>query len=408
MNKQIILFLTLILGLNGFSQITFVNGYFINNSDEKIECLIKNVDWLNNPSEFKYKITESSEEKTQTISSVREFGLTNISKYVRHKVDIDRSSNLLNEMTSDKKPNFNKEELFLKVLIEGKANLYSYEDHGLRRYFFSNDLADVEQLIFKNYLTENGLVGQNNDFRKQLWNTLKCESISMNQLAKINYRQSELIKFFIKYNECNNSEFVNYKNKIKNDVFNLTVRPGLRSSSLRIGNQNSRRDFDFGNGLTSFRLGLEGEFILGFNNNKWAILLEPTYRKVETEKTFNSIFTTDEEFFIDMNQTAIDVNIGIRYYMHTNKKLDFYANIIGTLNKSFDSSIVITSSIEGKSAETLEIGSGGSAAIGIGCKHKAGYSMELRYIPKYDILNGLGAWGSEFRSVSMVLGYSIF
>ncbi|GAA4957002.1 tRNA modification GTPase [Algibacter aquimarinus] len=408
MFKKITLFLALILGLNSFTQSSFIKGYYINNSNEKINCLIKNVDWLNNPTEFKYKLSESSQQETQTINLVKEFVIINVAKYVRHNINIDRSSNVINEMGYDKNPIFKKEQLFLKVLIEGKANLYLYEDKGLVRYFFNKDLTEVKQLIFKNYLTDEGMVAKNNEFRRQLWNTLKCENISMDQLAKINYRQSELIKFFSKYNECINSEFVNYQKKQKRDLFNLTIRPGLRSSSLSIGNRNSRRNFDFDKGITSLRLGLEAELILGFNNSKWSLLIEPTYKNFKTEQTFNSIFTSDEEFFVAANQKALDLNFGVRYYISSNKKINIFTNIIGTYTKSFDSSITITSSIEGKSVEKLDITSGGNAAIGIGCKHRAGYSMELRYLPKHDLLNGLGAWGSQFSSVSILFGYTIF
>jgi len=406
--KQLALFLILILGISGYSQNSLKKGYYIDNNDKKVSCLINDLDWLNNPTAFKFKLSENDQLKTISIEYVKEFGISNISKYRRFNVKIDRSSSSINEMGYDKKPIFKKEQLFLKVLIEGEANLYSYEDRGLRRYFFDQGLSETKQLIFKNYLTDNGQVAKNNEFRRQLWNTLKCESISMDQLAKINYRQSELIKFFITYNKCSNSEFINYNNKTKKDIFNLTFRPGFRSSSLRIANQNSRRDFNLGTSITNFRLGLEGEFILGFNNNKWAVLIEPTYKRLETENIFDSKFTTGEEFFVNVNQTSIDVNIGIRYYIRTNKKLNIFTNIVGTFNQSFDSSITITSSIEGKSIEELEIRTGGSTAIGIGCKHKAGYSLELRYIPIYDILNGLGAWGSEFSSASLIFGYSFF
>jgi hypothetical protein len=34
----------------------------------------------------------------------------------------------------------------------------------------------------------------------------------------------------------------------------------------------------------SFRIGLEAEFILPFNKNKWAVFAEPTYQYYKTEK----------------------------------------------------------------------------------------------------------------------------
>ncbi|MBC3759233.1 tRNA modification GTPase [Hyunsoonleella sp. SJ7] len=405
MTKLITLLFFLILGLNGFAQNTFLQGYYINNSNERMDCLIKNGDWLNNPTQFEYKLSENSEQKIQTITSVKEFEITGITKYVRQDVDIDRSSAIIEEMDYNKNPVFNREQLFLKVLIEGKGNLYLYEDNGLIRYFFNQDLTEVKQLVFKNYLTDNGQVAKNQHFRQQLWNALKCESISMDQVAKISYRQSELIKFFIKYNECTNSEFVNYKTKQKKDLFNLTIRPGVTISSLVLDGP-IREPFDFDEGLTSFRFGLEAEFILGFNNNKWAMILEPTYQQFESEAVVISNRTTGEKSIAKINNESIQVNLGIRYYMFLNKDLKLFTNVSMVIDNN-NSSVDVRSE-RGLPIFSSEGMSGISAALGIGCKYKERYNLELRYIPNRNILNGQGAWGTKFSSVSMVLGYSMF
>ncbi|WP_396600543.1 tRNA modification GTPase [Algibacter sp. R77976] len=410
MTKLLTLFLALFLVLNGYTQNSFVKGYYINNSNEKIDCLIKNDDWLNNPTNFNYKTTESSEQKTLTINQVKEFAILNKSKYVRHTVNIDRSTNIINDMDYDKKPIFNKEELFLKVLLEGKANLYGYEDSGLIRYFFNKELTDVNQLVNKNYLTYEGQVAKNNEFRRQLWNELKCEGISMQHLAKINYRQSELIKFFITYNECNNSEFINYQKKQKKNLFNLTLRPGVRSSSLVLKNANYNwKEIDFGKGLTSFRFGLEAEFILGFNNNKWALLLEPTYQNFDSEAIIVSSQTTGERLIANINNESIEVNLGLRYYMYLNDNLKLFTNASMLINSSINSSVAVR--VEGSLGTPIystDSISGINAAIGFGGAYKSKYNLELRYLPSRNILSAQGAWGTEFSSVSMVLGYSIF
>ena len=324
MFKQVTLFLALILGLNGFTQSSFIKGYYINNSNEKINCLIKNVDWLNNPTEFKYKLSENSQQETQTINLVKEFVIINVAKYVRHNINIDRSSNVINEMGYDKNPIFKKEQLFLKVLIEGKANLYLYEDKGLVRYFFNKDLTEVKQLIFKNYLTDEGMVAKNNEFRRQLWNTLKCENISMDQLAKINYRQSELIKFFSKYNECINSEFVNYQKKQKRDLFNLNIRPHINSSTLTVQSPSSiltsiESENKFGLGF-----GIEAEFILSFNKKKWAIVVEPTYQSYKYKKTTNSINFEGGVLITEVNYSSIEIPLGLRHFFFQRKIKNFY------------------------------------------------------------------------------------
>lgn len=409
MNKLIPLFLALILGLNGFSQNTFTKGYYIDNSDRKIDCLIKNVDWLNNPTEFEYKTTENSEQKTLTISSVKEFGVLNISKYVRHNVDIDRSSEKVNELNYDRNPVFKKEVLFLKVLIEGKANLYAYQDQSLYRYFFKNELTDIKQLVFKSYLTNEGNIAKNNEFRQQLWLALKCEVISMDHVKKLKYRQSELINFFRKYNDCSNSEFINHtKTKEKKDLFNFTIRPGIRSSSLVVKNgEYFWREIDFGKGLISFSFGLEAEFIMGFNNNKWAFLVEPTYEQFESETTYVSNLTTGEESSASINKKAIQINLGVRHYMFLNKNLKLFVNALGIVDNNLNSTVKVNR-VDGSELFSAEIITGIGAAIGIGCKYKERYNLELRYLPNRNILNTQGSWGTEFQSISMILGYSIF
>jgi hypothetical protein len=52
------LLLTALLFLFSFSyaQITFEKGYFINNSGDRTECFIKNIDWRDNPTKFEYKM----------------------------------------------------------------------------------------------------------------------------------------------------------------------------------------------------------------------------------------------------------------------------------------------------------------------------------------------------------------
>ena len=273
----------------------------------------------------------------------------------------------------------------MKTLIEGKANLYYYEDRGLVRFFFSENNTEVKQLVSKNYLTNDGhTVSKNNEFRQQLLIALKCESISTKNFKKINYRKSDLVNFFIKYHECSNSEFINYQQKKKNkDVFNLNLRPGIRSSSFILYTP-SNRIIDFGNNLTSFRLGLEAEFILGFNNNKWALLLEPTYHQ------FNSDI-----------QTA-----SIRHYMYLNKKdVKFFVNALIFYNMNFNSQIKL-----GSSPFSPEVDNTFSRALGIGCKYKESFSLELRYLPSRNTLTNFGeaSWSSNFESLSIVLGYSIF
>lgn len=127
MKKKLLLLLLTILTFDASSQISFEKGYFITNDGEKIDCLIKNIDWKNNPVDFEYQLVQNGTLINENIKSVQEFGIYNNSKYIRRTVKIDKSGNNINNFSDDKNPIFIEEQLFLKALIEGKSNLYQYE-----------------------------------------------------------------------------------------------------------------------------------------------------------------------------------------------------------------------------------------------------------------------------------------
>lgn len=408
MKKKLILFLTTLLALNCYSQISFEKGYYIDNSDQKVDCQIKNMDWKNNPTEFKYKLSESEEQKTLTIKTVKEFGIYNVSKYIRYDIDIDRSSEDLNDMSTVKDPIFKKEQLFLKVLIEGKASLYLFEDGSSLKYFFNKDNSAVEQLIFKSYLTSENIIEKNQSFKQQLWENLKCQNFTIQKIRSLNYRQNDLMNFFVKYNECNNSPSFNFENKPKKDLLNLTLKVGLNSSSLKTySNPQNWRDTDFGNKL-GFRLGAEAEYIFPFNKNKWSIFIEPTYQYFKSEKRtpedrlFGGILISNADY------KSIEIPIGIRHYIFLNEESKIFLNAAYVLDFSLNSSIQFSTSDGRKLFEnSFEISSADNLALGIGYKKHDKYSLELRYNTIRDILSHY-ATHSDYNTLSLIFGYSFF
>ncbi len=112
--------------------------------------MIKNNDWKNNPETFEYKLFENNEPVNADVNSVKEFGIYSISKYIRSKVKIDKSKENLDDLSYDKEPLYVEEVLFLKVLVEGKSNLYYYVNGNLQRYFYNKDNSTIEQLVYKN------------------------------------------------------------------------------------------------------------------------------------------------------------------------------------------------------------------------------------------------------------------
>ncbi|WP_431243220.1 hypothetical protein ACQ9BO_00425 [Flavobacterium sp. P21] len=94
--KKLLLFTLLLCGSFINAQITFEKGYFISNEGKQTECFIKNLDWKNNPKDFKYKTDPNEKDfQTESIANVQEFGIINETTFKRFKINIDRSSNEL-------------------------------------------------------------------------------------------------------------------------------------------------------------------------------------------------------------------------------------------------------------------------------------------------------------------------
>ncbi|MCU4174674.1 hypothetical protein [Carboxylicivirga sp. N1Y90] len=404
MKKLNLLFLFAFTFLIAHSQISFEKGFFINNENDKIECLIKNLDWKNNPTNFEYKTSLDGNAQEIDINAVREFGVYDVSRYIRSTVEIDQSSNDINSFSDVRKPVFKEETVFLKVLIEGKANLYFYENNkGLKRFFYKLDNSTIEPLVYKQYFNSEHRIRENNAYKQQLVNHLSHPSLTSVKAKNIRYNKKDLVAVFVDYNKYNGQEIANFETKKKKELFNLNIRPGINFSSLSIKNDEApTRNADFGS-ATNFRFGLEAEFILPYNKNKWAIILEPTYQyfksdKVETAYQYSS-YTTQ---YAKVDYKSIEVPIGLRYYFFLNETSKIFINGAIVIDFSLNSKVNFASGSE------LEIKTLDNYAFGAGYVFKNKYSFELRGHTKRDLFRDYLLWISDYKTFSVIFGYTIF
>ncbi|MFD0991250.1 tRNA modification GTPase [Mariniflexile jejuense] len=401
MKEKILLFLIIFLSINCYSQNNFKRGYYINNSDEKIECFIKTNSRLN-PKELTYKLTEDLNEQIETIKSVKEFGIYDELKYVRRTIDIDTSSNILANLSNDLYPNFKEKEIFLNVLIEGKANLYSFENKSIIRYFYNVNNSDIIQLVYKRYkkINEN-VVRKNEEYKRQLWNDLKCENISINEANKLEYKKQNLVDFFIKYNTCSRSEFLRFDKKGQKSVFNITIRPGLTSSSLSLHENSTRKTTDFDD-ESGFRLGLEAEFIINsIKANKWAIFVEPTYQFYKSRKEWQNA-SGQQTYYFNIDYKSVEIPIGIRHYFSLNRKSKIFANGAILFDIPFNSSLN-----SNFSPGHLDIETKFNFAFGLGYKYHNKFSLELRSMTNRNLTSHYLNWKADYNTLSIIIGYTL-
>jgi len=406
MKKTLLIVFIALFSLSTYSQIKFEKGYFIDNLGRRTNCLIKNIDWKNNPIDFEYKLFDNPKKRTKTITSVKEFSVLNHSKYVRFTVDIDRSNENSNALSLKRGPEFRKETLFLRVLIEGSASLYKYEAKSLTRYFYSMGDVPPKQLIFKYFKTFYDKIGKNEGYKQQLFKDLKCSNISSNEIRMKQYKKQDLMDLFTKYNKCKQSDFTNFDKKEKKDLFNLFIRPGLKYSSLATKNRQSEtRNIDFGSKL-SLRIGLEAEFVLPFNKNKWAIIIEPTYQYYKSEKEiiYARRLTTTRTTNVIVNYKSIEIPFGVRHYLFINDDSKLFINLSYIIDFQISSRLyAVTTGLF-----DLDINSRNSLTYGVGYNYKNKYSFELRRQTDREILGDYLYWSTGYKGVSFIFGVNIF
>ncbi len=391
MKKIIPIILTLLLSYSLAAQINYEKGYFIDNNGNRTECLIKNIDWINNPTKLKYILSKNNVPKTKTIKEIIKFGIYNAFDYEKFTVNIDRSSNILGFMSTVRKPIFKKEVLFLKVLVEGNANLYYYEGKNLKRFFYKMDTLNIEQLVFKEYRPSKYIANKNERYKQQLWKHLKCQTISLKTIENLNYRDKDLKDLFVKYNNCGNIELENFKEKKKRKLLNITARVGLNSSSLDVTSSGVKFDTELG-----YILGGEIEYIMPFFNNKWALLIEPTIQHYKSEKTIKSNILATADY------KSIDILLGIRYYffLTNTSKLFINSSYIYAYNTKIDNK-------PGRDLRIIPIAGNSSWAIGIGYNYNAKFSIEMRHSSHRKHMSNLFRTFSYTNS-SLILGYTLF
>lgn len=389
------------------AQIVFEKGYFIDDNDQRTDCLIKNIDWKNNPTEFEYQITETDPVKVASIQSIKEFGVTGQSKYVRASVKIDRSRDEIHSLPREKDPVFEQETLFLKSVLEGTASLFVYENGNLQRFFYSVDGSDINQLVYKRWLKEDRTVGYNSLFRQQLYIDLKCSAFTSKTFEAITYRTKDIVRIFERYNECVDGTTVTYETKKGRDLFNLTIRPGINSSNLVImSSYGVMPDLEMPNKM-NFRFGVEAEFVLPYNKSKWSIHLEPTFQQYKAEETIEADNVAGQSITGLVHYKSLELPVGVRHYFFLNDQSKIFANASFIFDFSNNTTLDLFRN-DGTVYNSLDIRTRNNLAFGVGYKHANRYSIEVRYHTNRELLGEYTFWNSDYKTLALIIGYSIF
>jgi len=397
------------------AQIKFEKGYIITQNSEKKDVLIKNIEWMNSPEEFIFKIDENSPEQYGNITNTKEFGVYGYSTYINYNGSIDISSTELSFLSFKKEPELKQVHIFLKQIVSGNKKLYTYRGRNILNYFYSNEDNNdqIELLIYKKYHPEgnNMLVATNEEYKKQLSSLFSSSEVPRKNIAFAKYNDNDLIKIFGGAKQFDIPLASEQENIQSKEQFNLGIRPGFNFySEAKILNFMGDQRLP---STANFRIGVEAELFLPFNKNKWSLILEPNYSIYTSKNTQTPSRNINYNHDITFEKYAfIDLPLGIRHYIYLNSKSKFFVNAQINLIRIKSSKTTTIDIKDGDytvlTAEFADSRPFNSIVVGTGYNYNNKYSLELRYNTPGEMLKTKDRRGASLQYFSVILGYNIF
>lgn len=322
-------------------------GYYITNSNQKVEGYFKPTDFYDVTS-LKFKKALESDYISLPADGITEYGISDVYKFEKHTVDIDASANSFKNIDYGKDPQFVKKDIFLEVILVSDATLYGYNDGSTTKYFYKVNSKNIPitQLVYKTYKVTEQSTANNTQFRQQLYANVKCENDGINSFLKLNYSRKDLISVFEKYNNCagyvTNVLGVATEERYK---VNYTVFAGAAISTFGITGQNLDTNND-----NNTVIGGGAEVSLTLPSRSWSIFAKAEYEQFSAEakskysgqgSSYNklmNIFSADYK--------GINLHVGPRYNFllnqHNKLFIDIAVAIAIPLDGTITQNVVVT------------------------------------------------------------------
>lgn len=198
------------------AQSVFEKGYFIDKSGTKTEGYIKFEDW--NAHRFiTYMMGVKDTPRVRPVSEIKEIVIGESYKLIHRPVNIDISGDNDSLLSFEEKPEWINQELFLRVLLEGKISLYAFEGDGIKRFFYKKPDSAITQLIYKRYKSAAG-IKINDEFKETVRTNFNCADSTKKYFNQLKYNEINLIEHFINENQCLGATFKLYQTSINLEV----------------------------------------------------------------------------------------------------------------------------------------------------------------------------------------------
>jgi hypothetical protein len=383
-------------------------GYYVTESGKTVSGFFEDGDF-NNYMLLKFKESDTAEAQNLP-SDIVEYGINDLNlKYEKHVVKLDISK----KRSRFKDPEWDKNTLFLNVIVSGNACLYSYTlDNDVKYFYKTNDKQrEIEELINKKYYVSDVETAVNQAYRQQLYISVNCNNKKkVSEFVGIRYDKTELKDLFIEYNQCTGGESQIYI--IKTGAgFKFTAFAGMNSTMF--GVTDTERPADKGSDI-NYAFGAEVAY--RFSAQISEIFFRAEYETLNAsidgriDNIYNHIITT-----YDFSGSAVNTYYGYRYNFIMSPRNKLFME--GSVCLSFPSgdvkqNITIYPTSEGDPYPELSHNYSwrtiACVDFGIGYVFDKRYGISLRYTTKRDFLADISTYyKTEISRLGLNIRYTI-
>ncbi len=389
-----------------------VKGYYVTANGIRTEGYYKPANFFNENNLYFSTSDSGTEYKKIDPALITEYGAGNDGVFKKYTVNLDDSKLMGTDVGNKKMPVWVSRTVFLNVVVSGEASLYSYLSDKGTKFFY--EVADkntgVNQLVYKQYMVNQSNIGENNQFRQQLFNDVNCDGNGVSKFANLKYNQSDLEKIFTRYNTCKGGKEGTTELKVsasQRAKFVFTVLAGVVNENITTTNPRYPGAKD---NKVVFTGGLESSFTLP--SEKLSFFFKLLYQDMSSTSTVNYASTSRASTEIyAINASLVNAYLGPRYNFHIGKQHTVYANAAFRLFLPFGTSShkhITTNDLGTVSySDKVSLKEQYLYSLGVGYMFGGKYGIEVNYDAPTK-LKGADLSTIKLNTVAVNLRYKLF
>lgn len=405
MKIRFFLFLMLFNSIVALSQENDQRGYYIDEQNNRFDVFFKYIDVLNEGF-LEVKTSESDKYSKLDVRTIKEYGIGSEFKFVRATVKADVSSH---QVSLSKDPKWETKTVFLNTLLEGKASLYSYYNGNVTQFFFISEGKPLEQLVYKKYhLSEVDPIKENTYFKNQIFESLKCNDITIDAVNLLKYNKSSLLSIFEKYSACSSVDAITFSNATsRKSKILLKAYAGVYSSSFKT--EISGRESEAANEIMP-ALGIE--VALKLPNEKLEFFLRAEYEKYDGTTLMKRQQTASVAYnYLKYDSGFINFGFGPRYNFLIKDNSNFFVDASVNVNIPLDDVEYTLAYPEtpgsGESKTILAASESVNLNIGIGYNFNKKMGLDLRMDTNSNMLGNIVFVNAKHSRIGLNFRYTI-